>query len=63
MTGANVKRRRLPKAKTLADLMVGLGAFGLGVAAAVVALPLGLAVWSAAAIAAGLFLVDVEGRR
>ena len=60
-----MKRRRLPKPspKTRSDLLIAIGAVGLGVAGMLVHVAVGVAVWSVAALLAGLFLVNVEGRR
>jgi len=57
-----VQRLRL-SGKVRADLTITAGAVGLGTAGLLVHVALGLAIWSMAALAAGLFWIDVDDKR
>lgn len=57
-----MQRLRL-SGKVRADLTITAGAVGLGTAGLLVNVALGLAIWSVAALAAGLFWIDVDDKR
>ena len=57
-----MQRLRL-SGKVRADLTITAGAVGLGTAGLLVHVALGLAIWSMAALAAGLFWIDVDDKR
>jgi len=57
-----VQRLRL-SGKVRADLTITAGAVGLGTAGWLVDVALGLAIWSVAALAVGLFWIDVDDKR